>query len=214
MNTIVKTIFYTCGVLVAIAAVSLATGAPAQIVQILNGSTIVDSGNGLPVNVVAGGGAGAGGTFSSYDATFPDFGTAAGISDGTNMVSIFTPSNLLDGVTGTHMVAVGNYVFNGTTWDREHPQIYSYSRKTADGQVKASAGFVHTVCISPTTATPTAGLISVNDATTETTPLVYSTWVFATLGSYCATLDATFATGIYVSYDGSATNISVTVTYR
>lgn len=47
------------------------------------GGTQVDLTHGLPVNVVAGGGAG--GTSSSFGAAFPATGTAAGFTDGTNM---------------------------------------------------------------------------------------------------------------------------------
>ncbi|MFA9201039.1 MAG: hypothetical protein ACEQR8_07620, partial [Cypionkella sp.] len=55
-----------------------------------------------------------------------------------------------------------------------------YLRKTADGQVKATAGFIHTVSIAPTTATPTAGLLSIYDNAAETGTVVFSEWVFAT----------------------------------
>lgn len=54
---------------------------------------------------------------------------------------------------------------------------YRYSRKTADGQVKASAGFLHTVTVAPLTATPTAGLLSIYDSATESGAVVYSEWV-------------------------------------
>lgn len=89
-----------------------------------------------------------------------------------------------------------------------------YSRKTADGQVKASSGFVHTVSIAPTTATPTAGLLSIYDSTTETGTVVYSEWVFATTPGHTVTLDVFCDNGIYVGYDAALANVSVTVGYR
>lgn len=88
-----------------------------------------------------------------------------------------------------------------------------YSRKTADGQVKASSGFVHTVSIAPTTATPTAGLLSIYDSTTETGTVVYSEWVFATTPGHTVTLDVFCDNGIYVGYDAALANVSVTVGY-
>lgn len=91
---------------------------------------------------------------------------------------------------------------------------YSYSRKTADGQVKAAAGFVHTVTISPTTASPTAGLITIYDNTAESGTPIFTEWVFATTPAHTVILDMVCATGIYVGYDGSVTNVSVSVSYR
>jgi len=89
-----------------------------------------------------------------------------------------------------------------------------YSRKTADGQVKASAGFIHTVSIAPTTATPTAGLVTIYDNVAETGNVVFSEWVFATTPGHTIILDVECPNGIYVGYDGSLASVSVTVAYR
>lgn len=91
---------------------------------------------------------------------------------------------------------------------------YSYSRKTADGQVKASAGFIHAVTISPTTATPTAGLLTIYDNTAESGTAIYTEWIFATTPGHTVILDCVAATGIYVGYDGTLANVSVNVSYR
>jgi hypothetical protein len=91
---------------------------------------------------------------------------------------------------------------------------YSYSRKTADGQVKGAAGFVHTVTIAPTTATPTAGLLTIYDSLTETGTIIFSEWVFATTPAHTVTIDAAAGTGIYVGYDATLANVSCTVSYR
>ena len=91
---------------------------------------------------------------------------------------------------------------------------YSYSRKTADGQVKATAGFIHTISIAPTTATPTAGLVTIYDSASETGTVIFSEWVFATTPGHTITLDVTCGTGIYVGYDATLANVSVTVAYR
>jgi hypothetical protein len=88
-----------------------------------------------------------------------------------------------------------------------------YSRHTADGQVKAKAGFIHTVSIAPTTATPTAGLLSIYDSASETGTVVYSEWVFATTPGHTIILDVFCDNGIYVGYDATLANASVTVGY-
>jgi len=88
-----------------------------------------------------------------------------------------------------------------------------YSRKTGDGQVKAKSGFIHSVTIAPTTATPTAGLLSVYDSTAESGTVVYSEWVFATTPGHSVVLDVFCDNGIYVSYDGTLANVSCTVAY-
>lgn len=90
---------------------------------------------------------------------------------------------------------------------------YRYSRKTADGQVKASPGFLHTVTVAPLTATPTAGLLSIYDSATESGAVVYSEWVFATAVGHSITLDVYCDKGIYVGFDGTLANVSVTVGY-
>lgn len=115
-----------------------------------------------------------------------------------------------------------NSVFNGTNWDRMRgdtngtlvEQRFSYSRKTADGQVKASAGFVHSVSIAPTTATPTAGLLTIYDNTAESGTVIYSEWVPATTEGHTVILDVVAATGIYAGFDATLANIQVTVSYR
>lgn len=91
---------------------------------------------------------------------------------------------------------------------------YSYSRKTADGQVKASAGFVHSISVAGLTATPTAGLMTVYDSTAESGTVIYSEWVFATVVGHSVVLDVSTANGIYVGFDGTLANAQVTVAYR
>lgn len=89
-----------------------------------------------------------------------------------------------------------------------------YSRKTGDGQVKATAGYLHTVTIAPTTATPTAGLLSIYDSTTETGTVVYSEWIFATTPGHTVHLNVHCNNGIYVGYDAALANVSCTVAYQ
>lgn len=91
---------------------------------------------------------------------------------------------------------------------------YSYGRVTADGQIKASAGFIHTISIAPLTATPTAGLLTIYDNTAESGTIIYSEWIFATTPGHTIILDVSCATGIYVGFDATLANVQVTVSYR
>lgn len=91
---------------------------------------------------------------------------------------------------------------------------YTYTRVTADTQIKASAGFVHSISIAPTTATPTAGLLTVYDNTAESGTIIYSEWVFATTVGHTILLDVPAGTGIYVGYDATLANASCTVAWR
>jgi len=88
------------------------------------------------------------------------------------------------------------------------------TRVTADGLVKTGIGKLHTICIAPTTATPTAGLLTVYDSTTETGTIIYSEWVFATTPGHSIDLDCEIYAGIYVGFDGTLANVSCTVTWQ
>ncbi len=121
--------------------------------------------------------------------------------------------------------AVTPLIFNGTTWDRMRSVgsagalavesgPYLRGRVTADGQIKAGAGLIHTVSISALTATPTAGLLTIYDSLTETGTIIYSEWVFATVTGHSVLLDIPFATGCYVGFDATLANVACTVSYR
>lgn len=89
-----------------------------------------------------------------------------------------------------------------------------HSRKTGDSQVKATGGFLHAVTISPTTATPTAGLLTIYNDTAETGTVLYTEWVFATAPGHTVILDVPFSTGLYCGFDGTLANVSVTFSYK
>lgn len=90
---------------------------------------------------------------------------------------------------------------------------YEYSRKTADGQVASRISTLHTVTIAPTTATPTAGLLTIYDSTAESGTAVFSEWVFATTPAHTVILDVCCRNGIYVGFDATLANVSCTVAY-
>lgn len=73
---------------------------------------------------------------------------------------------------------------------------------------------LHTVSIAPTTATPTAGLVTIYDNTAGSGTAVFSEWVFATTVGHTIILDCDMRIGIRVEYDGTLANASVTVTWQ
>lgn len=87
------------------------------------------------------------------------------------------------------------------------------TRVTASGLVKTGLGKLHTVTIAPTTASPTAGLVSVYDGVSAAGTLLYSEWMFATTPGHTITLDCDVYAGIYVAYT-TVDNVSVTVTHQ
>lgn len=93
-------------------------------------------------------------------------------------------------------------------------QRFTATRVTADGQIKSTAGFVHAITITPTTATPTAGLVTVYANSAESGTVIYSEWVFATTPGHTIMINAVAGSGIYVGYDATLANVSVTVIWR
>jgi len=96
---------------------------------------------------------------------------------------------------------------------------FSYKVCTADCQVKASAGYVHTVTCATAAgaAVAAAGAITIRDALTETTPIAATIGIPATATPpFTLTLDSVMTTGIYFAYDGTLTaaSISCTIAYR
>lgn len=91
--------------------------------------------------------------------------------------------------------------------------LYAYSRKTADGQVKGSSGFVHTVTIAPT-GVVVAGVLTIYDSLSETGNVLLSVALPATtFAPVTLTLDAVAGIGIYVGFDATLANVQATVSY-
>ncbi len=88
------------------------------------------------------------------------------------------------------------------------------TRVTADALVRTGNGKLHTISIAPTTATPTAGLLSVYDNTAESGTIIFSEWVFATTPGHTIILDAVCRNGVFVGFDGTLANIAVTCTVQ
>jgi hypothetical protein len=91
---------------------------------------------------------------------------------------------------------------------------YSCTKVTADTQIKASAGFLHTVTLSQDDAAPTAGTIVIFDDTAESGTQVFE-WTLTTTVFMPVSLlfDRTMATGIYAGFTTTA-DVHVTVCFR
>lgn len=92
---------------------------------------------------------------------------------------------------------------------------YSYSGiKTADAQIKSSAGFIHSISISCNDAAPTAGSIIVYDNTAESGTQVWNeTFTATAFRGYSVILDVVCSTGIYVGFTTTA-DVNVQISYR
>ncbi len=152
------------------------------------------------------------------------FTTRANGGDAISNSNLFPSIAVATSTSVATAIQTAGLLFNGTTWDRPRSGgtgaaliesgPYSVTRVTADGQIKGSAGFVHTISIAPTTATPTAGLLTVYNSLSETGTILYSEWIFATTPGHTITLDAVAGTGIYVGFDGTLANVSCSVSFR
>jgi hypothetical protein len=155
--------------------------------------------------------------YTVADSSAVGFAKAEDAVHASGDVGVFTLGVRRDGPTlSTQASAAGDYsefaVDNaGAQYFRPRPLLFS--RVTADGQVKASAGYIHTVTISGTTATPTAGLLTIYDSLTETGTVIFSGWVAASVTPLTITLDIATATGIFIGFDATLAGVSVTTSY-
>lgn len=93
-------------------------------------------------------------------------------------------------------------------------QRYSFTRLAADGQVKAGAGFLHTLTFACADAAPTAGSIIVYDSLSETGTVIYSeTFDTAAFRGFSVVLDVSFSTGLYIGFTTTA-DVGCTASYR
>lgn len=94
-------------------------------------------------------------------------------------------------------------------------RFLSSGTKTADAQIKASPGFVHTVTCYGTDNAAVAGTIILYDNTAESGTVLWS-WTIGALDyhiPFTVHLDATAATGLYLGYT-TTTDVNCTVSYR
>lgn len=152
----------------------------------------VDASNNLMVNIGAG---------------------TANISLGGTAVKDITQFG--DGVT-SGVISVGQQYYRPDTSDYARWKGYMPwlpFTATADTQVKASAGFLHTVTIAATSAAPVAGLLTIYDNTAESGTVLHSEWLTTSVTSHTITLDVKASTGIYIGFDATLANVRVSGSY-
>jgi len=84
----------------------------------------------------------------------------------------------------------------------------------ADAQVKAGAGFLHTITFSQNDAAPTAGTLIVYDSLTETGTILFNhTFTTLVFNPFSIILDVSFATGLYFGFTTTA-DVNVVCSFR
>ena len=92
-------------------------------------------------------------------------------------------------------------------------QRFKYKVLSADGQIKAGPGFVHTMTFT-SDAAATAGTIILYDSLSETGTAVFTYTVPASyIAPFTIILDVEMATGIYLGFTTTA-DVVVTTSYR
>lgn len=91
---------------------------------------------------------------------------------------------------------------------------YEAVRRTTEGAAFTGKCVLHTVSISPLTASPTAGLLTIYDSGTETGTAVFSEFVFATTPGHTIIVDCLCRNGVFIGFDATLANVAVTVTVQ
>ena len=102
---------------------------------------------------------------------------------------------------------------NNTTGKAIVEENYSMTRVTADGQIKASAGFVRHISFAAT-GTVTAGTITLYNNTAESGTVLWSGIIQVGTAPVTVPINAEASTGIYVGYDGTVANVATHVSWR
>ena len=102
---------------------------------------------------------------------------------------------------------------NNTTGKAIVEKNYSTTRVTADGQIKASAGFVNHISFAAT-GTVTAGTITLYNNTAESGTVLWSGIIQVGTAPVTVPINADATLGIYVGYDGTVANVATHVSWR
>jgi len=91
---------------------------------------------------------------------------------------------------------------------------FSFKYCTTDTQIKAGAGYVHTITFTPLDVAATEGTIILYDKLTEAAPIAFSLYIPAAFfAPVTVTLDINMSTGIYLGFTTTA-DVGVTISYR
>lgn len=160
----------------------------------------------------------------------PSGNVASGAADSGNPLKIggrynSTPPTLSDGnradiqldANGNLKVSLGTNIEGEDSTNHVMKSEHQYTPSgvlTGDTQVKASAGFIHTVTISCNDAAPTAGSIIIYNNTAESGTQVFNhTFTTTPFAPFTITLDMVMSLGIYVGFTTTA-DVNVSVSYR
>jgi hypothetical protein len=135
--------------------------------------------------------------FGSIAATVSYFGAGAADQLGVSLATLISGEDQTNNVLRVE----GQFSYNGY--------------KAADTQIKASAGYVHTVTCAGTDAAATAGTIILYDNTAESGTKIWQLDVAAVAMNtpFTVTLDAVATTGLYLGFTTTA-DVACTVSYR
>lgn len=166
---------------------------------------------------------------ATYGAAFPATGVPIGISDGTNMVQLLTPSQLGDAITGASMMSAGGYLWNsaGPNWVRAPGNVNGFVIQGAAATANSKLGRpVQTGAVFNTTQpTVTTGQVVESQATARGAHIVatgvdaFNITDVTTAASVSSTLIPNNTTAIVVKggagtlYGITAFNNSATIAY-
>jgi hypothetical protein len=125
-----------------------------------------------------------------------------------------TGAAILTSNGGTFEVMPSDHIDATINVAKVEQRFTSSLNMTADTQVKAGEGFLHTVTFACADAAPTAGTVIVYDNTAESGDVLLSVGFTTTWFAPCTVvLDVPFATGLYVGFTTTA-DVNVVVSYR
>lgn len=90
---------------------------------------------------------------------------------------------------------------------------YTPIRVTADAQIKASAGYVKSITLTPN-GTITAGVITLYNNTAESGTQIFSMYVPTGFLGGTFMINGVCSTGIYAGFDGTVANVAASISYR
>jgi hypothetical protein len=184
-----------------------------------NETTVISGGGGAITSIVPGTGATNLGKAEDAAFTTGDTGVMAlGVANeaGSNLSGTdgdYTPIRTNRAGTVFNQDTTAPVYEENTTGKAIVEENYSTTRVTADGQIKASAGFVRHISFAAT-GTVTAGTITLYNNTAESGTVLWSGIIQVGTAPVTVPINADATLGIYVGYDGTVANVATHVSWR
>lgn len=97
----------------------------------------------------------------------------------------------------------------------EQEQYNKSKNVVATGVLSAKPGYLDTLTLAGTTASITAGLLTIYDnATTNSGTVLWQGWIYASLQPVTLHLKTQVSAGIYAKFDATLANVSVTASFN